>query len=222
MKNKIISLLSVFALMLLALTACSGGAPEQESQPPLEGYTLYTNPNYDIQFQYPENWTLIDSESLDSTEMMEVLEGELNLDEATIQTMLNSVEAYFYDFDRSTESVAPNMNLVVTSASGSTQAAITNDATVSQLKDQFTSQYESVFGAIDWITDPHATTFGSNKFVVMEIGYEMAGAGLNVYQALTADGENLYTFSYTDSAEYMNDEVRATLENILGSVVLGK
>lgn len=168
-------------------------------------YATYTNESNGYAIDYPENWTLISKETLQSV-MGSLAGGETSVDGLDS----SKLEAY--------KSQIENMDMVMfVSPDGAVNANVTYQAVPAKLtSDQILSQvcplvkrqFEGAFQGYKELADPATVTVGDHEFVETAGQYTLSGQSFIMLQAYHCTDSALYTVTYTINSS-MNPDTAA-------------
>lgn len=242
--KKILSIL-LAAMMVCSLAACSDSKPNTSSTPdsssesssepgtdsssepegevdpatdPVGETASFESADLGIRFDYPADWFELSAETFNQPEILAELEEITGMSADVMSDALSQVNVILYNFEESTETMAPCLNLVAADAGGATFADLSSSLAMAQLKVAFDAQYRQMFEGFAWVAEPTLTTYGENQFITMQCSYTMADEEILTIQAMGIENDKMYTFTYTLSKDTFTDAILATLGGVYGSI----
>lgn len=238
MKRKV-NLLLVFSFLMLlcacsqqpaassaaaSSTAASSAAASQSAssgQPLLstEGYTAITNTK-NATFQYPKGWVEVSADMMTKPEMVKELEEKLGISEEVWKQSISQTDAIVFDASAGDEAFVPSINMVSADAPGLTQKQLQGKEALASLKLQLNTLMSQSFEKFAFTSELENKTLGDNTFVVYQMNYSLSGLDITAYQAITADDDRMYTFTYSTKQGKLSADKVKEVDTILSTVKL--
>jgi hypothetical protein len=240
---KKISVLFLCALMLLSLIACSPAPEDPVADPPeitdpideepevpevierfdpvaaVDGFSYYSDPAIDIQFQYPEDFVAVSKNNIDDEEIEQFISDTLGMQFDDIKSLTRTLPVLIFNEQQSTENTSAYFSFTASSANGHTYETLTHESSVEAIRESYAEQYKEFFGEFEWIAEPVVEEHGNIPFICYALRYEQFDNEIASYQAITALDGIMYHFSYnldndeaTAGTKTMFDETLATVE----------
>lgn len=213
MKRTLVLLVSLL-ISAAMMTGFTGEVAE------MKNCKTYENTAQKITFQYPERWTEISKDKLQSDTVVSKMAKELDMTKEELSAMLSSATVLFYDTGRGTETFASNFNLVADTSKGSTAALAKDQTVIKELKIGVEAQYKTMFQNFSWVQEPVHKKHGDTDYIIMQVKYTFDGAEVTAFQALTFGTDMNYVFTYS-AGKPLSSRITTTLEAILASVKIG-
>jgi hypothetical protein len=147
----------------------------------------------------------------------DVFDDETNdiLDELGVDFNNNLV--YWFDFDNAGDDFVPNVNVNSSDSGGITQNDLKLPDFQAELQEVFESMYPMVFGGFSVIDNLTGKALGDNYFAIFVFSTDIGGIQAGFYQAFTANGNNLYTFTLATFADKLPAAI-SVFENMLSTL----
>jgi hypothetical protein len=205
----------LIALMLLTVPVFSMAEAASDVT-----YAAYTNAAKGYAIDYPESWTLVSKETLESV-LGSMANGE------TKSESMNSSALKTYAFQ------IKDMDMVMfLSPDGAVYAIVTDQAATMQVTSQeiltqvcplVKKQYESIFTDYKELADPAVQTVGGREFVKTFGQYSLSGQRYIMLEAYLSTDSALYAVTYTidtglnpdmDAINAITDAMMASLQSV--------
>lgn len=207
--KKWLALLLALTLTLIPAFALAEAAAD-------EAYAAYSNETNGYTIDYPDDWTLVSKESLQS--VLDALDsGETvvdGLDSSTIKACQSQIENMDMVMFISPDGVV-NANVTYQAVSGK----VTSDEILSHVCPLVKQQFESAYQGYAELTDPAVQTVGDNEFVETAGQYTLSDQSFIILQALCSSDSALYTVTYVinNSMDPDADAIDAITTQMLAS-----
>ena len=219
---KKLSKMLLLGSLLLTVWACKKEVtvidPGKETEA-LKGFTVTKIADKHLELQTPETWLYINPEGtqelLDSVFAM--------IDEGTFtQEVIDEIKkgqiVMFLEMVNGTQPTGRNLTIIETYVGAATQ----ND--LPSLADYMEADYLQLgesqgLKGIAWVEHPLVVSLGSNSFMVMAVRYSIMGQESVVYQGISINRGNTYTFTYTVNSAEHSVETQELFEKILSTVI---
>ena len=202
--------------------------PDDDPPPPTEdptpavlpGFMEYRNARAGFSIQHPIAWFCLD-EAIPADDLRDLIDDVFDDNINDIFNELgvdfNSSIVYWFDFDNANDDFVPNINVNYSDSGGLTQ----NDLKLPELQAEFQVVFEEMLSMIidgfSVIDDLVGKALGDNYFAVFVYSANIGGIQAGFCQALTINGNNIYTFTLTTFVDKLPSTI-AVFENMLSTL----
>lgn len=198
--------------VLLAVLLIPAAALAQD-----KGAVTFSDEASGLSFSYPASWVELTGEDIGEEELAAMVET-LGIDESMLDTVLNSVVTYIFDFDAASEDFVPNLNVVVTELEGFSSEYLLDEAFIQQMSLVVDAQMAQAGGEIEWITPLEPMTIGEHDVLMSAFTLSMSGLEVSECQIILAQPDMMYVFTYTTHPDGLDEATLDALEAIIESV----
>lgn len=192
------------ALLLALLLALSCVSALADS-----AYTAYTHPHRGYSFEYPSEYTVLDSETIGAiTDAL--VNGEIdafNFDFASVQSQIEAMDIV------TIIDLASGDNFSFATLEMDFGIPLTADLLVSFVLPATVEQFKAIMPGCEFTDEGSVQTYGGNDFARLALTYEIGGRPLTMEQFFIYIDGVIYNVTYTYSAETS----QAHIEKVLGS-----
>ena len=182
--------LSLLIAMLMILVPALAVAEEAADMT----YTTYKNPTNGYAIDYPESWTLVSKETMQSV-MDSIAGGETKID-GLDSSKLEAYKAQIESMDM-VMFISPDGAVNANVTYQAVPAKIASEQILKQVCPLVKQQFEGVFQNYKEMANPQAVTVGDLEYVETAGQYTLSGAGFIMLQAYYCTDSALYTVTYT-------------------------
>lgn len=204
--KKLLSVLMALALVLVPVLSLADAVETLEP-----AYLQYTHTDDQYSFMYPDTWTLLNKENIQT--IMEAVDAEAD---AELAQMIATYGPQIQQSDMVmllSETGLTNVNAVAQYVG---MHASDND--LLSLAPSLVAQLSGAMANIEFVDEGSIIELNGINALMVEYNCELAGTAMHGVQAYISGAENLYIFTYTCAGA---DEVAATSEDfgiMLGSL----
>lgn len=204
--KKILSVLLALAMLLMPVLSLAEAAAMLAAD-----YTTYTHTDDQYSFMYPNSWTLLNAENVET-----VLDA---ISETEDEQLAQMIATYGPQLQQSgmimllNETGLTNVNVVAQYVG----MRATDDVLLS-LAPQLVSQLSNAMAGIEFVNEGTIVKLGENTGLMLEYQYTLSGTDMYGVQVYISGETDLYIFTYTCAAI---DELVSTSEEfgfMLGSL----
>ncbi len=201
----------LISLLLLTLLGCKNKAPNN--------FTLTKIENKHLELQTPNTWLYMNPEG--TKELLDMVVTMIE-EGAFSQEVLDEIKkgeiVMFMEMDANNNPTGRNMTIIEAYVGAATQDDL--PALAAYMETEYLKLGEAQgLNSVVWIEKPTVVELGANRFMLMAIRYTMLGLESVVYQGISINRENSYTFTYTVNSTTHSKETQELFKKILATVV---
>ena len=193
--KKILSVLLALAMLLMPVLSLAEAAAMLAAD-----YTTYTHTDDQYSFMYPNSWTLLNAENVET-----VLDA---ISETEDEQLAQMIATYGPQLQQSgmimllNETGLTNVNVIAQPV-----GMRATDEVLLSLAPTVVSQLSSTFEGIEFVNEGVIINLGDKNGLIVEYSYTLAGTEMQGAQVYVSGETDMYIFTYTCAAA---DEVSAT------------